>query len=336
MRSIVLTASGAIDNLVEREAPLGPLGANDIQVRIHASSLNYHDLSVVLGNLGDKQNLIPLSDGAGTVEAVGESVTEFKVGDRVMSCFCPDWEEGGPTRAKVSGRVPGDLVDGYATERVIKPAHFFTKMPLNLSFEQAATLPCAALTAWRALFVETTLVPGDTVLVQGSGGVAVFGLQFAKMAGCKVIATSSSNEKLARLQALGADEVINYRECPNWGKKVMVLTGGEGVQAIVETGGAETLAQSLIAVAYGGYIGVIGVLSGRTADLSLVMALHKNATLKGLSVGSRQHQLSMIRAIEASGLQPVIGETFPMAELQVAFRCQQEQRHFGKICLTHV
>ena len=335
MRSIQLTSSGSIDNLVERDCTAREPAAHEIRVRIHASSLNYHDLSVVLGKLGPKQNLLPLSDGAGEVEAVGSEVTMFQVGDRVMSCFCPDWLEGGPSRSKMTGDVPGDSVQGYAAEMVTYPAHYFTRMPVNFSFEQAATLPCAALTAWRALFEEATLVPGDSVLVQGSGGVSVFALQFAKMAGCRVIATSSSGEKLEKLQALGADELINYRSCPDWGKRVLELTNGKGVSAIVEVGGADTLEQSMRAVAFGGYIAVVGVLSGREATLPLLMALHKNPVIKGVSVGSRSHQLRMITAIESSALEPVIGQRFELADLSSAFRFMEAQGHFGKICITH-
>ena len=335
MRSIVLTSSGSIDHLVERELPARPPGPNEVRVRVHASSLNYHDLSVVLGNLGRKENLIPLSDGAGVVEEVGEKVTEFKAGDRVVSCFFPNWREGKPTLEKIGTQTPGDFVDGFAAEMLTLPAHYFTKMPTGYTYEQAATLPCAALTAWRALFVETTLVPGDTVLVQGSGGVSVFALQFAKIAGCNVIATSSSNEKLERLKELGADALINYRECPDWGKKAWEITDGHGVQAIVEVGGAETLRQSLIAVSCGGYIGVIGVLSGRDAALPVVLALQKNVTIQGITVGSRNDQARMIKAIESHDLQPVIGQRFDLGDLQAAFRIQVEQGHFGKICLTH-
>lgn len=336
MKSVLLSSSGSIDNLLVQDAVVRPPVEDEIRVRVCASSINFHDLSVVLGRLGHKENLVPLSDGAGVVEEVGKNVTEFQPGDHVISCFCPDWSDGEPTPVKINpGVVAGDGCDGFATQMVTMHQRYFTKAPMNLSFAEAATLPCAALTAWHAVFEEQPVVPGDVVLVQGTGGVATFALQFAKMAGCRVIATSSCDEKLKKMEALGADELINYRQTPEWGKRAMELTGGKGVQAVIEVGGANTLEQSLIAVEQNGYIAVIGVLTGREAAMPLVLAFAKSVSIKGISVGSRQHQLRMIKAIETNGLHPAIGQTFGLEELPQAIELMRQSGHFGKICLSH-
>jgi NADPH:quinone reductase-like Zn-dependent oxidoreductase len=214
------------------------------------------------------------------------------------------------------------------------PARCFTRLPSGYDFTQAATLPCAALTAWRALMVEAKIKPGDTVLVQGSGGVSVFALQFAKAAGCRVIATSSSGEKLERLQSLGADALINYKETPDWGDEVLRLTEGAGADVVVEVGGSGTVPQSVRAVAFNGHISMIGVLTGFAGEVPLAELFQKNAVIHGITVGSRQHQRDMIAAIEANGIEPVISDTFTLEELAAAFRLQEAQGHFGKICLS--
>lgn len=242
----------------------GQPGPGEIRVKLQASSLNYHDFAVVTGMIPAAAGRIPMSDGAGTVEAVGEGVTQFKPGDPVVSIFFPDWIDGAPP-ASAFTRVPGDGIDGYAREVVVTPQHWFTRVPTGYNAAEAATLTCAGLTAWRALFVDNAIKPGDTVLVQGSGGVSVFALQFAKAAGARVIATSSSEEKLARLQALGANDLINYKETPAWGVKALELTGGKGVDCVVEIGGAGTLDQSMMATRVGGHVALIGVLAGFAA-----------------------------------------------------------------------
>lgn len=224
MQAIQLKQPGGLDNLVLAEIEARDPAAGEVRVRVHASSLNFHDYAVAIGMIPVEPDRIPMSDGAGVVEAVGDGVTDFVVGDKVMSAFFPNWEDGAPELSRLVG-VPGDMVDGFAAQSVTMKANAFTAMPAAYSFEQAATLPCAALTAWRALMVEAKVKPGDTVLVQGSGGVSVFALQFAKAAGCRVIATSSSDEKLERLKQLGADELINYKQAPEWGKAAQELTG---------------------------------------------------------------------------------------------------------------
>jgi NADPH:quinone reductase-like Zn-dependent oxidoreductase len=333
MQAMRLSNPGGLDKLAL--SPLEPVapGPGQIQVAVKASSLNFHDYAVVSGLIPTPDGRIPMSDGAGIVTAVGDGVTEFSEGDKVLSCFFPNWLEGGPALDKLVG-VPGDHVDGFAATSVTMAAQGFTRMPDNLDFESAATLTCAGLTAWRALMVETHLKPGDWVLVQGSGGVSVFALQFARMMGCKVIATSSSDEKLERLGALGAHHLINYRTEPNWGDKALEISNGRGVDLVVEVGGPGTVPQSVRAVAIGGCISMIGVLTGFAGEVPTAELFTKNAAIKGITVGSRRHQLDMIAAVEAGDLKPVIDSSYPLEQLADAFRHQESQRHFGKICIT--
>lgn len=331
-RAIVLDTGGGFDkvSVTDREAP--EPGPGEIKVRIHGSSLNYHDYVVVKGVWGPAEPRIPMADGAGEVVAVGAGVDEFAPGDRVVSTFFPTWLDGAP-QVESFATVPGDGVDGYAREEVTAPATAFTRAPLGWSHPEAATLTTAGLTAWRALFADDRLKPGDTVLVQGTGGVSVFALQFAKMAGAQVIATSSSDEKLERVKALGADHVINYRRDPEWGETARRLTGGRGVDHVVDVGGPDTLAQSLAAVRIAGHVSVIGILSGLDASLSLLPALIKQVRLQGVLVGSRAQQLDMVRAIDRAGMRPVIEKAFPLEGIVDAFRHQESNAHFGKICL---
>ncbi len=334
MRAIKLTKPGGLDNLKLAEIEPTEPQCGEIRIRNHASSLNFHDYVVAIGLLPVDDGRIPMSDGAGLVEAVGAGVTEFKPGDRVMSCFFPHWADGrADSLAKLSG-VPGDNVDGFAAETVTMAASAFTHIPADYSFEEAATLPCAAATAWRALMVEARVKPGDTVLVQGSGGVSVFALQFAKAAGCHVIATSSSAAKLEKLKSLGADQLINYREVENWGDKVLEITAGRGANVIVEVGGSGTLPQSVRAVAFGGHISMIGVLTGIQGEVPTAELFQKNAVISGITVGSRAHQQDMVRAIDTTGIKPVIYRSFELEDLAEAFRLQESQQHFGKICLS--
>ncbi len=333
MQAIIIKQPAGLGQLALTEIePVAP-GAGEVRIRNHASSLNFHDYAVVVGFIPTEDGRIPMSDGAGIVEEVGPGVSEFKVGDRVMSCFFPHWLDGRADSIAKLGDVPGDMSQGFAAQSVTKPATAFTRIPAGYSFEQAATLPCAALTAWRALMVEARVKPGDTVLVQGSGGVSVFALQFAKSAGCRVIATSSSDAKLARLQQLGADQLINYTEHPPWGDRVLELTDGVGVDVVVEIGGAGTVPQSIRAVRMGGHISLIGVLSGISGEIPTAALFQKNAVLSGITVGSRAQQLDMVRAVEASGILPVIDSSFALADTAEAFRLQESQKHFGKICL---
>ena len=227
--------------------------------------------------------------------------------------------------------MPGDGIDGYAREEIVAPAGWFTRVPRGYSAAEAATLTCAGLTAWRALFADGSVKPGSTVLVQGTGGVSIFALQFAKAAGARVIATSSSDAKLERLRAMGADETINYKDVPAWGVKALELTGGAGVDCVVEIGGAGTLDQSMMATRVGGHVALIGVLAGCAGPVQTALLMAKNLRVQGLTVGSRAMQLDMIAAVEANGIRPVIDSHFPLADLADAFRHQASGSHFGKI-----
>jgi NADPH:quinone reductase-like Zn-dependent oxidoreductase len=330
MKAIRLRHPAGLDNLKHEDmAAPGDPGPGEIRVRLRASSLNYHDYIVVVGGIPTPDGRIPMSDGAGEVLAVGPGVTDFAVGDAVVSTFFPNWLDGAPIPGGFAG-VPGDGADGYAREEVIAPANSFTRQPAGYSHAEAATLTCAGLTAWRALVVEGQMKAGDTVLVQGTGGVSIFALQFAKAAGATVIATSSSGEKLERLKELGADHLINYKETPNWGEAAARLTGG-GVDHVVEIGGAGTFPESITAARIGGHISLIGVLAGYAGPIPTVQIMGKQQRVIGITVGTRRQQQDMIRAIEANRIRPVISDHFPLARLGDAFRHQESGKHFGKI-----
>jgi NADPH:quinone reductase-like Zn-dependent oxidoreductase len=323
-----------LDTLTVTDLPDAPEpGPGEITVALKASSLNFHDLAVVTGMIPAPQGRVPMSDGAGEVTAVGAGVTDLKVGDTVLSLFFPQWLDGAPPMSAMRV-VPGDSADGFARQAVTLPANWFTRAPKGYSHAEAATLTCAGLTAWRALFFDTQIKPGDWVLVQGSGGVSVFALQFAKAAGARVIATSSNGEKLERLRELGADETINYKELPAWGPKALELTGGRGVDTVVEVGGPGTLDQSMLACRLGGHVALIGVLTGVAGPVQTALLFSKNLRVQGLTVGSRAMQLAMIEGIEANGIRPVISDTFELANLADAFRHQVANKHFGKIAVA--
>lgn len=332
IKTIFVQPGGGYHNVVVGSSEVRTPSSDEITVRLHANSLNYHDFAVVSGMWGPTERRIPMADGAGEVIAVGKDVTEFKVGDSVVSTFFPEWIDGTP-RVEGFVTVPGDGVDGYAREQVTAKSTSFTLSPVGYSHAEAATLTTAGLTAWRALMVDGSLKPGDTVLVQGTGGVSIFALQFAKMAGATVIATSSSDKKLERLKSLGADHVINYRNDPCWGETARAITGGRGVDHIIEVGGAATLQQSMVAIRVAGHISIIGILSGASGEMDFVPALIKQVRLQGVLVGSRSQQQDMIRAIDANGMRPVIDRHFPLSEIVDAFKYQATNQHFGKICL---
>ena len=333
MRVIQLSKPGGLDQLqlVERDAPGAP-GPGEIRVRIRASSLNFHDYGVVSGRMPTEDGRIPMSDGAGTVEAVGDGVSEFTVGDHVVSTFFPLWLDGEPPVADFR-TTPGDGVDGYAREEVVRPATWFTHAPKGFSHAEAATLTTAGLTAWRALVVDGGIKASDTVLVLGTGGVSIFALQFARLMGARVIATSSSDEKLERLREMGADHTINYKRDESWGQTVLDLTEGRGVDHVIEVGGPGTLPQSITACRIGGHIALIGVLTGRAGEVPTAALMAKHQRLQGLIVGSRRHQMDMVRAIDAIGLKPVIDRSFALEDIADAFRHEESGAHFGKICL---
>lgn len=332
MRTIKLQKPGGLDRLQVADSERVAPGHGEIVVRIGASSLNFHDYAVVTGMIPTPDGRIPMSDGAGEVVEVGEGVREFAVGDKVVSTFFPHWMDGEPALEFMLD-VPGDGADGFAREYVTAPATSFTRAPQGYSDAEAATLTCAGLTAWRALVVNGQLKAGDTVLVQGTGGVSIFALQFAKAAGARVIATSSSNEKLERLRSMGADHLINYKSQENWGEVARGLTGRRGVDHVVEIGGSGTMPQSIAATRIGGHIALIGVLAGIAGNVPTMYVMQGNQRIIGLTVGARRHQQDMVRAIEANGIRPVIDTHFPLEQIADAFRHQESGKHFGKIVL---
>ena len=335
MKAIRVRKPGGLDRIATVDLPdPGPPGPGEIRVRIHASSLNFHDYGVVAGWIPAEDGRIPMADGAGEVEAVGEGVASFRTGDRVVSCFFPYWQEG-PPRAGDFSRTPGDGIDGYAREAVVAPADWFTPAPAGYSHAESATLTTAGLTAWRALVVDGGLKAGDTVLALGTGGVSIFALQIAKAMGACVIVTSSSDEKLERARALGADHLINYRAHEDWGSLARDWTGGRGVDHVIEVGGPGTLPQSIRACAIGGHISLIGVLTGRGGEVPTALLMAKQIRLQGLIVGSRRHQLDFVRALEATAIRPVIDRSFPLEAMADAFRLEASGGHFGKICLEY-
>jgi NADPH:quinone reductase-like Zn-dependent oxidoreductase len=316
--------------LVERPDP--EPGAGQIAVWMRAASLNYRDLLTVQGKGGAyKLPFIPFSDGAGEVTAVGDGVTRVSIGDRVCPMFFQSWFDGRPSasnrRLALGGTRPGVL-----QELIVLDAEGVSRIPDHLTFEEAATLPCAALTAWRALFEEARIRPGQTILVQGTGGVSIFALQSAKLAGAAVIVTSSSDEKLERAKALGADHGINYRSVAEWGKAAADWAGG-GVDHVVEVGGKDTFQQSIEAARVGGTILVIGVLSGFAQQIAIPSLFGKNLHVIGLSVGSRRMFENMVSAIGHNHIKPVVDRTFGFTEVPDALRLTQQAGHFGKIAI---
>lgn len=333
MKVMRLAAPAAIESLKLADAEATSPGPGEITVRLMAASLNFRDGLVVNGFFPAPDGLVPLSDGAGEVVEVGAGVTEFAAGDAVVSTFHPNWRDGHIERAELNN-TPGGPADGYACEFATRPISHFTHAPRGLSHIESATLTCAGVTAWRAVVTDGRVKPGATVLVQGSGAVSLFALQFAKAAGATVIATSSTAEKLERLTALGADHVINYRDNANWGEAALALTGGVGVDHIIEVGGPYTLPQSLIAARTAGHIAIIGAVGGFDIDtMPFAIVQAKRLRLQAVTVGSRRDQVDMVRAIETHGIKPVIDSRFPLEELASAFRHLKSGQHFGKICI---
>lgn len=332
-RAMRLHRPASLANLQAGEIDIPEPGPGEIMVRVRAASLNFRDVLVATGVFPSPDGLIPLSDAAGEVVAVGAGVTAFAPDDRVISVFHPAWADGHVERSALTAS-PGGAAPGFACETVVRPAHHFTPAPKSLSFIEAAALPCAAVTAWRALVVDGGVRPGARVLVLGAGGVSLFALQFAKAAGATVVATSSSAERLDQLKALGADHVVNYRETEAWGAAVLELTGGLGVDHVIEVGGPHTLPQSLAAARTGAHIAIVGAVGGFDIDtLPFAVVQAKRLRLQGVTVGSRRDQIDMVRAIDATGIKPVIDRVFPLADLGEALRHQQAGRPFGKVCI---
>ncbi len=323
-----------LENLEFVELPDPQPGPGQAVVRVRACSLNYRDLVVSKGGYGRavKPPLIPCSDGAGEVVAVGEGVTRVKPGDRVAAIFMQGWLDGPTDDAKAATALGGAL-DGMLAEQVCLNAEGLVRIPGHLSFEEAAALPCAAVTAWHSLFDSGRLQPGQTVLVQGSGGVAIFALQFAKQAGARVIATTSGKDgKEERLRVIGADAVINYRTTPDWDRAARELNGGVGVDHVIEVGGAGTLPLSMKAVRRGGHIALMGVLSGG-GEIDPRFIFLKQLRIQGIYVGSRKMFEDMNQALAASGIHPVVDRVFGFGEVREAMNYLESGAHFGKVCI---
>jgi NADPH:quinone reductase-like Zn-dependent oxidoreductase len=333
MRVASINKPVSLDTITFTDAPDPMPRQGEILVQWRASSLNYHDYLVANGSLAVENGRIPMSDGAGDVIAIGAGVSKWQVGDKVMSTFFPNWQEGQATKAK-TWAVTGDTVNGCAVEKSCVSQDSLTTIPHGYSYVEAATMPCAALTAWRALIVEGRLQTGDTVLIEGSGGVSVFALQIAKAAGAYVYATTSSDRKAELLTQLGADNVINYKSNPKWGAAINKLSDG-GVDHVLDIGGHATLASSINAARVGGHISLIGVLGGFTAELMLPKMFSKQLRMTGISVGSADMQNAMVKAINTSGIRPVIDRSFGLEELGAAFRYQETGQHFGKIVIEY-
>lgn len=326
-------SSFSIDSLDFVERPTPEPGPGEVLVKVRAVSFNYRDLLMVKGVYNPKLRLprIPCSDGAGEVVAVGDGVTAFKPRDRVAGIFMQNWLDGPLTPAKARGALGGDI-DGMLAERVVLKASGLVAIPEHLSFEEAATLPCAAVTAWNAL-AAGNLKPGATVLIQGTGGVSIFALQLARLRGARVLGISGSNDKLNRAYSLGLDAGLNYRDNPEWDQWALEETAGEGVDLVVEVGGLGTMARSLKALRMGGVIAQIGVLSGPADPLPLPYILHKQARIQGIYVGSRQDFEDLNKAVSLALLRPV-GENFNWSQARDALRRMEEASHFGKLVLT--
>ena len=333
MHAFELQNSFGIDNLMLVERPEPHAGVGQVVLKMRAFSLNYRDLMLVKGQYNPRLKLpvTPLSDGAGEVVAVGAGVTRVKTGDRVAGAFMPGWIGGGLTEGKARSALGGGGT-GMLAEYVALPEEGVVIPPEHLSDEEAATLPCAAVTAWNAVVVAGGVTAGDTLLVQGTGGVSLFALQFGRLLGARVIATSSNDAKLARVLELGAADGINYKTTPEWGNRARELTGA-GVDLVVEVGGAGTLGESLRAVRMGGTISLIGVLSG-AGQANPLPILMKNIRVQGIYVGSRDMFEAMNRAIALHKLRPVVDRVFPFAEARLALRHLESAGHFGKIALT--
>ncbi|MBW8812394.1 MAG: NAD(P)-dependent alcohol dehydrogenase [Caulobacterales bacterium] len=337
MRALNVAAPWGLDAIQVVEKPDPTPGRGEVLVRMRAVSLNYRDLLMVNGMYGrggasTGDAITPFSDGCGVVEAVGEGVSRFKPGERVATLFFQGWISGPPTLAKLSTSL-GFPVPGAGAELQTFSEEGLSRVPDFLTDQEVATLPCAALTAWRGLFEDARLEPGDLVVLQGTGGVSIFGLQFAHAAGLRTLITSSSDEKLSRAKALGANHLVNYRATPEWAKPVREASGGRGADFIMEVGGGGTIQESMKAVRIGGHIAIIGIVAGGGEPFNPAALIGNSARLQGVSVGSRDMFEAMCRAIELHQIRPVVDKVFPWTEAKAAFEAMRGGEHFGKIVL---
>lgn len=334
MKAYVIEQFGDAKGLkiIDREEP--KIGARQVLVRMHAASLNYRDLVVLRGQYDrtPQPGRIPLSDGAGEVISVGSEVTRVRPGDRVAGCFFQGWISG-RFRPEFHKTALGGSIDGVLAELVAFSEEGIVPVPSYLTLAEAATLPCAALTAWQSLVVRGKLAAGETVLLLGTGGVSIFGLQLAKASGAKVIITSSSDAKLQRARELGANECINYKNLPDWGKEAARLSGTDGVDHVIEVGGAGTFSQSVRACRPNGHIGLIGILAGRETSTEIFSIVPKGLNVCGIYVGSREMFEEMNRALEQNRIHPIVDKVFPFAEAADAFRYMESGSHFGKVVI---
>ncbi len=328
MKAVKITKGGGLDNLTFEEHIDQKPQANEVKVNWHATSLNYHDYMVAIGALPVEEGRVPMSDGAGEVVAVGENVSTWKVGDQVMGLFFPKWTDGAPTRENTS-LISGETADGFAQHSSCVLADEITAIPVGYSYAEAATLPCAALTAWRALVVEGNIKTGESVLIEGTGGMCVFALQIAKSLGAEVFATTGSTNKIDRLKQLGAKEVINYKEDEKWGKTLFKMTGG--IDHVIDVGGSSTMRNSIDAVKYYGNIYSIGILGGAKGEILFPKLFFKHIHLTGLAVGSAAMQRDMVQSINEKKWKPIIDQSFDLSDLAAAFQYQASGAHFGKI-----
>lgn len=335
MRVWQVTDAFGPENLRCVERPSPQPGPGEVRLRMGAASLNYRDLLMVRGQYDPRQPLplIPCSDGAGTVEAVGEGVTDLRTGDRVTPLFATRWLTTAPTRQSIRSTLGGPL-DGTLCEEMVLPASALVPVPDHLSLAEASTLPCAALTAWSSLVTLGDLRAGQTVVVLGTGGVSIFALQFAKALGARVVITSSDDAKLERARALGADVTVNYRTEPQWSKAVRAATDGEGADIVVEVGGAGTFEESVKSTKVGGIVSLIGVLAGAQKDLRLLPIVMNQIRVQGVLVGSREGFVEMNRTIVSNKLRPVVDRVFPFDEAPAAFDHLASQAHFGKVVIS--
>ncbi len=336
MKSYEVKDAFGLENLTLVDRPDPKPGPKQVLVKVKATSINYRDVLLIQGNYNPRQPLpiIPFSDGAGEVVEVGGEVTHFAAGDRVASCFFQNWDAGKPTAEKAPGSTLGSPLDGMLTQYAVLEEKGAVKLPDHLSYEEGATLPCAALTAWSCLFRHGHVGPGDTVLTLGTGGVSIFALQFAQLAGANVIITSSSDQKLERASELGATLGINYRDEEKWSRDIKKHTHGLGVDHVIEVGGVGTLDQSIRACKMGGHISLVGVLAGPKAPLNLTLILMQDIRIQGVFVGPRETFVEMNQAIAQHQFKPVIDKTFPFAEAKQALEYVTAGSHFGKVCIA--
>jgi NADPH:quinone reductase-like Zn-dependent oxidoreductase len=334
MRAVTIAGAFGLNNLRIEERPEPRPGPGQVVLRMRAASLNYRDLRMVEGSYNPRQSLplVPASDGVGEVVLVGDGVTRVKAGDRVSPIFAQSWLAGAPTTPQLRSTLGGPL-DGTLAELMVVSADGVVPVPEYLTDVEAACLPCAALTSWNALVTLGRVRPGDKVVTQGTGGVSIFGVQLARLLGARVIATTGSDDKVERLRELGAHEVINYKRDPEWGKTARALSGGSGVDLVLDVGGGTTLAQSIRAVRPAGHISVIGVLAGVASDLNVLPILMQGLRLQGVFVGHRASFEVMNRALAESRLKPVVDRVFPLDQAREALEHLKSGQHFGKICI---